>query len=107
MKLRELKGIANNLCGHLDSAFTFGEYKKVKLPLELDIITSKSELAQHCLSFIKENIKPPFDLDRIKKVVLKIKKLGELLTVKVTIKVDDKEFTGGAASITYNPELPN
>jgi len=102
MRLKEFKGIANNLCSHLNTGFTFGEYKDLKTPLEINVLTGKSSLAQHCWSFIKENIKPPFDLDRIKEVILKVKRKENFLTLSVKIRVDDKEFIGSAVSFS-NP----
>lgn len=103
MRVREFKGIANDLCTHLDSQLLFGAYKNIKPPIELNVLTDKSELAQHCWSFIKEKIKEPFDLERIKEIVLKIHRKENFQTITVTIKIDDKEIIGRASSVSSPP----
>jgi hypothetical protein len=99
MKVSEFKGIANNLCSNLDNQFLFGSYKDLKPPIELNVLKDKSELAQHCWSFIKERIRAPFDLERIKEVILKVHRKEKFQTVMVKIKIDNKEIVGRAASL--------
>ncbi len=95
MRISELKGIANNLCSHLDSQFTFGRFKKLKVPLEIDVLTDRSPLAKHCWKFIKEKINEP---ERIKKITLTVHR-KTLQTFKLIIKVDNKEVIGRSASL--------
>ena len=93
MKLTILKGICNDLAGHLDFQIWFGHFKDIPSKIDTDVLKQKDSLSKMCVAFFKERLPASFDFKRIKSLNLKIDKSQKNLKIAIKIKVDAKEFT--------------
>jgi len=99
MKLTVLKGISNDLIGHLDHQIWFGHYKDLSLPIDANILKGRNNFSKSGVSFFKERLPSSFDFNRIKKITLKIGKSKSFLKIAVSVTVDDKEIVAKGGSL--------
>jgi len=99
MRLTRLRGLAHDLANHLDNQFWLGYYKDLN-KVNSNILEHKNQFDKSCAEFFKKRLPKDFDMDRIKKIQVKVDRVGWKLTIMIRISVDGKEFNYTARSIT-------
>lgn len=99
MKLSVFKGIAHDLADSLHSDVFSGYWKDIVYPVDTDALEEKDTFDKSCVAFVKERVKASFDFSRVKKILIKMKRSAMFISCKVTIVVDDKEFSHSFGSV--------
>ena len=99
MKLTIFKGIAHDLADHLSLQAFSGYWKDLEYPVDTNALEEKNTFDKSCAAFVKERVPKSFDWNRIKNLKVSLRRSAMFITVKVTIKVDDQEFSNNKISL--------